>query len=423
MREGSGVFWPLVMVGLFILIMDLYVYRGIKFLYSDLDQAGKNVIKYIFWSVNIAFFLFTFYNASIIRECFQTGKNQEFLAYSFALLLLFLIPKLVYTIFFLFDDIVNWIKLLTASKDVSDLPGQKISRSNFLNQTGLLLAFVPFGAIIYGVLKGRFDFTVRREKVKLNNLPKSFEGFKIVQISDMHLGSFFENYDVVSKAVEKINALNPDIILFTGDIVNNFATETEGWDTVLKPLKAKYGKFSVLGNHDYGDYSKWPFEGRSKEENARLIREFHDKIGFKLMLNENQKIEIDGEYIRLAGVENWGMRGNLDKKYGDLHKALENTDPKEIQLLMSHDPSHWEGQVLPESNIDITFSGHTHGMQFGIRIPGFEWSLVKYIYPQWAGLYEQEGRYIYVNRGFGYVGFPGRVGVPPEITEMTLHQV
>lgn len=418
MKSSSGPWMLLIYVGIIYLLIDLYVYRGIRILMTDLDQPAKQVIKYLYWGASFALLILIIYNAFIARDAFSTGQKLAFFNYSFAALLLFLLPKLVYAIVLAIDDIVHLSRLATNSfiKPVSD---SGISRLTFINQIGLLFASIPMGAIIYGVLKGRFDFNVKKEMLSFDHLPSSFDGIKVVQISDMHLGSFYNNYAPVEKAIEKINDLQPDLLLFTGDMVNNFAQETEGWAPVLSKLKAKYGKYSILGNHDYGDYRQWE-RAEDKLANFEAICKFHKTIGFKLMMDENESIQINDDKIRLIGVQNWGMKGGLRKQYGDLQKALEGSYDKEFKILMSHDPSHWEGQVLTETNIDLTLSGHTHGMQFGIRIPGFQWSAVKYIYKQWAGLYSKGNRHIYVNAGFGYIGFPGRVGISPEITEITL---
>ena len=288
--------------------------------------------------------------------------------------------------------------------------------SVFLYQMGFVAATIPFASVLYGVTKGKFNYRIIHEKIHFTNLPASFKGVKIVQISDMHLGSFRKKYEQISKAVEMINEQNPDLILFTGDLVNNFAEETNGWAPVLSKMKAKYGKYSVLGNHDYGDYSEWSSPAE-KDRNLLEIKKFHKKIGFRLLLNESEILSINGEKIALVGVENWGKPPF--PQYGDLKKACEIVNVKHFKILLSHDPSHWEA-VLKDTDIDLTFSGHTHGMQFGIERAGIKWSPIQYRYPRWGGLYKENNQYLYVNRGFGYHGFPGRIGMPPEITVVEL---
>lgn len=289
--------------------------------------------------------------------------------------------------------------------------------SVFLYQMGFFVAAIPLTSIIYGVTKGKFNYRIIHEKIRFTKLPQSFIGLKIVQISDMHLGSFRRKYEQIARAVEMINNQNPDLILFTGDLVNNFAEETEGWAPVLAKMKAKYGKYSVLGNHDYGDYSKWD-SAEEKEKNLIAIKNFHEKIGFRLLLNESKILTIKNEEIALVGVENWGKPPF--PQHGDVEKAFGNVNPKLFKILLSHDPSHWDEKVLTGTDIDLTFSGHTHGMQFGFERAGIKWSPIQYKYPHWGGLYCKNNQYLYVNRGFGYHGFPGRIGMPPEITVVEL---
>jgi hypothetical protein len=272
-------------------------------------------------------------------------------------------------------------------------------------------------AFTYGIVKGRFNFRVIAEKLKFKNLPSKFNGFKVIQISDLHIGSFSRFHKSVKEIIEKINKLNPDLIVFTGDMVNNVADEMEGWQPIFSRLKAKHGKISILGNHDYGDYHTFP-SAQAKIDNLNRLKEIHREIGFDLLLNENRTIKIDNEQISILGVENWGKPPFV--QYGDLDLASKGTENAAFKLLLSHDPSHWDEQVKPNTNIDLTLSGHTHGMQFGIEIPGFKWSPVKYKYPKWAGLYSEGNQHLYVNRGFGHLGFAGRVGMDPEITEIEL---
>jgi len=282
---------------------------------------------------------------------------------------------------------------------------------------GVFFGFLPFFVIVYAVFKAVYRFKVYSVKIKSKLLPQNFSGVRVVHISDLHLGSFNYRYHILDRAIKTINDLNPDFIFFTGDLVNNYAWELNGWEQVLKQLTAKQGKYSVLGNHDYGDYSKWESE-EERNNNFRDIKEFYAKIGFKLLLNESESIENNGEKIAIVGVENWG--NPPFKQYGDLKKSLLNVNGIAYKILLSHDPSHWSEEVVDKTDITLTLSGHTHGMQAGINIRNKEWSPIKYKYGHWAGLYQVGLQYLYVTRGLGWMGFPGRLGMRPEITFIEL---
>ena len=278
------------------------------------------------------------------------------------------------------------------------------------------LAAIPFGSVLYGMILGKYNYQILNHTLYFDDLPEAFNGFKLTHISDIHSGSF-DDEDKIAYGIDLINEQESDVILFTGDIVNNTADEMDDWIPYFKKLKAKEGKYSVLGNHDYGEYTRWKTI-EEKAQNFQAIKDIHPKIGFNLMLNESVYIEKETDKIALIGVENWGTRF---KKAGDLKKATDKINKKDFKILMSHDPSHWDAEVKKsETNYHLTLSGHTHGMQFGIEIPGLKWSPVQYVYKQWAGIYESLGRYINVNRGFGFLAFPGRVGIWPEITVITL---
>jgi predicted MPP superfamily phosphohydrolase len=300
------------------------------------------------------------------------------------------------------------------SKDATFFP----QRRKFVSQIALGLAAIPFASLIYGMTFGKYNYKVIKQRVFFPDLPDAFDGFTITQISDIHSGSF-DNPDKINYAIDLINEQDSDMILFTGDIVNTHAKEMHPWiESFNRIRKHKYGKFSVLGNHDYGEYVTWPSQ-KAKDENFEAIKNLYGEIDFKLLLNENTFIEKGDDKIAIVGVENWG---NNFKKAGDINKASANLTQDDFKILMSHDPSHWEYEVKNhEKNFHLTLSGHTHGMQFGIEIPGyFKWSLAQYVYKQWAGLYENKGRYVYVNRGFGFHAYPGRVGIMPEITVIEL---
>ncbi|WP_372754419.1 metallophosphoesterase [Labilibaculum sp.] len=408
---------------LFMLLVDFYTYRGIKPLIARLKiKLARQSLIVLFWGISIFIFAsFTLFMFGIKHV--KGAQSYIYVGYLVAGFSLFYIPKFVFVLFVLLKDIlgaitrtIRWFRE-KKNKSVTQFNSKKkMERSEFLYQMGIILAAIPFASILYGVTKGKFNYRVMRERIRFDHLPKSFKGLKILQISDMHLGSFNKNFNKIEKAVELINEQEADLILFTGDLVNNFAEETDGWAPILSKMKAKIGKYSILGNHDYGDYSHWP-SAQHKAENLQAIKNFHASMGFKLMLNESETIRINGEEIALIGVENWGKPPF--PQHGDLHKAMSENNNHPFKILMSHDPSHWDAQVL-DTDIALTFSGHTHGMQFGLERAGIKWSPVQYKYPRWGGLYQEANQYLYVNRGFGYIGFPGRIGMPPEITLVEL---
>ncbi|MBD0822832.1 metallophosphoesterase [Aestuariibaculum marinum] len=283
---------------------------------------------------------------------------------------------------------------------------------------GVLSGVFPFFAISYAIFRAVYHFKIYKHKLYFNHLPESFAGLKIVHISDLHLGGFNKRYKVLKKAVNLINALHADFIFFTGDLVNNYAWELVGWDKVFNQLLAKKGKYAVLGNHDYGDYSKWETKA-DKIENLNEIKRFYQGVGFKLLLNSSEIVKRDEEAIAIVGVENWGRPPF--KQYGDLQKALSLVAHIPFKILLSHDPTHWNEEVIHNTDIALTLSGHTHGMQLGLNYKNMTWSPIKYKYKHWAGLYEHNKQYLYVNRGLGWIGFPGRLGMRPEITYLELH--
>jgi len=336
-----------------------------------------------------------------------------------ALLLILYLPKVVLILVLLGEDVFR-IGMGSVNHFVrfNDNVEFLASRRKFISQIGLGLAAVPFLSLIYGVTFGKYNYKVIKQSIFFPDLPDAFDGFTITQISDVHSGSF-DNPEKINYAIDLVNEQNSDMILFTGDIVNTAAKEMHPWIEAFNRIKKhKYGKFSVLGNHDYGEYITWPTE-KDKEENFQAIKNLYGQIDFKLLLNEHIFIEKGNDKIAIVGVENWGHNF---KKAGDLDKASQYLKKEDFKILMSHDPSHWDHVVQhDEKHFQLTFSGHTHGMQFGIEIPGYiKWSLAQYVYKQWAGLYENLGRYIYVNRGFGFHAYPGRVGIMPEITVIEL---
>ena len=403
-----------------ILTIDFYSYYGIKKITSKYNQTIKRIIWFLFWIVPIVlisgilvFFIF----ASSISPA-NILKYFHFISGTF---ILFYIPKMVFIIFNLLDDFLHLFrKMINKIKSEGhkvEEGAKPISRAKFLTNVGIVIAGVPFLSIAYGMKWGRFNFTVRKHALSFANFPAAFTGLKIVHISDFHIGSFMHNQQEVEEAVELINDQNADLLLFTGDFVNNVSSEINDFIAILNKLKAKLGKYSILGNHDYGEYVPWESVIEKRKNLDRLIN-LQNEMGFQLLLNDMQKIALNGAEIELLGVENWGLPPF--PQYGDLNTALSNSNPQSFKILMTHDPTHWDEQVLKKTNIDLTLSGHTHGAQFGIEIPGWRWSPVNMRYKRWGGLYNEGKQHLYVNTGIGFIGFPGRVGMPPEITVIEL---
>ena len=397
------------------LLFDIYLFQAIKTVTSS---------RSVWW----AFWVYEGLVAAIFLYYILTGKlivNSPKGVY-WGFIFLSLLPKLIVIPFLFLEDIVriahlvvNWIGNLFQSSSDKQEHIFFAGRKKFISQLSLGIALVPVIGLVYGMIKGKYDYKVHRIKLKFADLPDAFNGFTITQLSDIHCGSFDSKTDV-QRGIALANEQKSDLLLFTGDLVNTNADEMDQWMDTFSDLKAPLGKFSILGNHDYGDYKTWESK-TAKDNNLRRLKDIHSELGFRLMLNENLKIEKSGQYITLIGVENWG-KGRF-QKYGDLNKALADVSDEDFKILMSHDPSHWEAETLRHSkHVHLTLAGHTHGMQFGIEIPGFKWSPIKYIYPQWAGIYNEKNKYLYVNRGFGFLAYPGRVGILPEIAVITLEK-
>lgn len=339
-------------------------------------------------------------------------------SYAFGFLLTMLSFKAI-TILFLFSEDI--FRVLAAAYQRIFGTAREFTfpeRRRFMSLLAMGMAAIPFSALLYGMYRGKYNFKVLKYNLEFDDLPEAFHGYQITQISDVHSGSF-DNREKIEYGIDLINKQQSDLLLFTGDMVNNKAEEMEPWADLFATLKAKDGKFSILGNHDYGDYVEWDTE-EAKQQNLESLKKLQKNIGFDLLLNESRYLERNGERIALIGVENWG-RGGF-KKAGDLKTATKAIGKDDFKILMSHDPSHWEDKVIKdELHYHLTLSGHTHGMQFGIEIPGWvKWSPVKWRYTYWAGIYKEMGQYINVNRGFGFLGYPGRVGIWPEISVITL---
>ena len=400
------------------LLVDFYAFHGLKTLTSKWNINSSTLIHWTYWGIDLFILAVIFYYSFTGK--FANGPGRQ-VGWVLAALMISLVPKLVIISFLFVEDIGrigfgiyvflnNW---LNDHKTINYLP----ERRKFVSQIAFGLAAIPFAGMIYGAVKGKYDFTVHKVKLRFRDLPEAFDGFTITQLSDIHSGSF-DDPIAVRRGIELANSQESDLLVFTGDLVNNKADEMDDWMDHFSSLKAPFGKYSILGNHDYGDYLPWPSEA-AKEANLDRLKQIQKELGFRLLLNEHVRIEKDGQSIALVGVENWGKKGFV--KHGDLPKASEGISQGDFTILLSHDPSHWEAVTLQhEHHVHITLSGHTHGMQFGIEIPGFKWSPSKYIYPQWAGLYKKDEKFLYVNRGFGFLGFPGRVGILPEITVIEL---
>jgi predicted MPP superfamily phosphohydrolase len=420
MRRGPGVIGIIIFIG-FLLLIDYYVFTGVRTLTSGLEVRTRKIVHWIYWGLSLSFFLwlggiFLFVNAN--------GGIPKSMSLFIGMWALFFVPKLLFLIFLIGEDIYRLLRSIFAvghNAIVKDNPmTYSTSRRKFISVIGLAAASIPFLGILHGLTIGRWKYRVLRETLYYPDLPDAFDGFTITQLSDIHVGSFDpdSDRDEVKRAIAMANEQKSDLFVFTGDLVNNMASEMSPWMNEFAQLKAPYGQYSILGNHDYGDYVEWP-SAQAKAQNMEHLYAIHAKIGFNLMRNRNTVIEKDGQKISLIGVENWGT-GGFTKK-GDLDKALENVPEDAFKILLSHDPSHFDNIVSKhKTHIHLTLSGHTHGGQFGVEIPGIKWSPVQYRYPHWAGLYGENGRNIYVNRGFGFLAMPARVGIWPEITVITL---
>lgn len=398
----------IILIGIFIIyfLLTFYASRSLKTL------KVPRWVEWLFWLITIGVIIHLLYHWFCRGKVVWSAHQQ----YAIAGLLTWLIICLFVTLPLLLEDITRLIKAIFR-KPTNKAP-RIPSRRKFVSTLGWGLAAIPFASILYSIFKGKYNYKVWKYTLYFDNLPKAFDGYRITQISDIHCGSF-DNYEKIRYGVELINSQKSDVILFTGDLVNNLANEVHNWKSLFATLQAPDGVFSIMGNHDYGDYSSWETT-EAKQQNLEHLFQLQKQMGWQLLLNEHCYLERNGEKIALIGVENWG-HGRFSK-YGDLNKAMEGVNTEDFKILMSHDPTHWQEVVLPENkDIQLTLSGHTHGMQCGIEIPGWlKWSPSQYIYKYWGGMYEEDGKYLNVNRGFGYHAFPGRLGVWPEITVIEL---
>jgi len=408
-------------VVIFTVVIDFLLYRLI--LEDETKQRGHFSFPLgTFWFFSISsIYILLFSGLFALIKTTSTPSIYVAFQWTLSSYLLIYLPKAFYYIGYKLTHRAIKVKAKFSSdgkiKKMNDGRYPNITRKKFLSQVGIIVASAPFISLLFGMINGRFSFSKRYSKLSFPNLPENFDGLKIVQISDLHLGSLNSNYEEMEEAVRLINDEHPDLICFTGDLVNNFYEETIGWEKVFTKLKARIGKYSILGNHDYGDYSKWP-SIEAKKDNLKAIKDAHKRLGFKLLNNSSQLLEQNGDMIALTGVENWGHPPF--PQYGDLKKASEGTETAPFKLLLTHDPDHWDHEVKTLYDHDLTLSGHTHGMQFGIEFKNFQWSPAKYKFRRWAGVYNEGKQFLYVNRGLGYLGMPARVGMPPEITIIEL---
>lgn len=397
-----------------LILIDFYIYHVLRILTQGASNGTRTSVGLIYWAMCIlsigSFLLFPYIT------------NPYFKQYIFSIGIGWVLTQVFMVLFFLVDDLRRgafWTMGQAASMAGAKFMNTEkgIPRSTFLSWLGVGLSSTLFFSLLYG-FGNKYNYKLIKKKLALKGLPLAFKGFKIIHISDIHSGSLKDKAAVL-KGIELIEKQNADIVLFTGDLVNDRATEMHDWMDVFGKIKAPHGVYSTLGNHDYGDYVKWD-TAEEKKQNLEALKQVHANLGWRLLMNENISIEKNEEKIKVVGIENWGAKARFPK-YGKMDLAMQGVSKEDIVILMSHDPSHWEAEVIPKySHIQLTLSGHTHGMQFGLENPYFKWSPVQWVYKQWAGIYDNKDQQLYVNRGFGFLGYPGRVGILPEITLIEL---
>ena len=397
----------------FLFALDLYAFQAVRTLGQHWAASTRQLVFGGYWALTAAVLLFmALYSAGAV-----SSLPKGLLAFIRAFIFILYFSKFLMAGVLFIDDfrrVVAWV-----INQFSGDPSFDSGRSRFLSTLGVALGSIPLITLTYGMIRNPYRYKLYRNSVAIKGLPAGLSGLKIVQISDIHSGSFLYK-EPVRQAIDLINAQDPDLVFFTGDLVNNRADEMDDFIDVFDKIRSRHGTFSIFGNHDYGDYMGWP-SAAAKQENMDKMVNNHKLLGWDLLRNEHRMLEINGEKLAVIGVENYSTHPRFPQ-YGDLGKAYAGSENAALKLLLSHDPTHWKSEVLNTfQDIAITFSGHTHGMQFGIEIPGFlKWSPVQYVYKQWAGLYQQAGQYLYVNRGLGFLGYPGRVGILPEISLIEL---
>jgi predicted MPP superfamily phosphohydrolase len=402
-------------LALIVLGLDIYVFSGYKSVFNYYFPKNWTLFKWAYWTLSIVLIAgligsFVFYNPK--------ERNLFFTFLTSAIFIIFAV-KLLFAAFLILDDVVRLVRWMFQGAQGKSDGSSGITRLQFIIQTGALLGGGLGAGLFYGITRGSHRYRVINKRIKIKNLPKAFEGFRVLQISDIHSGSFW-NKNAVKRGIDLIKEQHADVVFFTGDLVNNDADEMEDYKDVFREITAPYGVYATLGNHDYGEYSR-DYVPEDFPKNVAKMQALHQELGWDLLMNESRYLEKDGEKIAVLGIENWGAKGRFPK-YGKMVEAVQGVEADTVQLLLSHDPSHWREEVLKEyPNVDLTLSGHTHGFQFGIELAGFKLSPSSLVYKEWAGLYaDKSGQQLYVNRGFGYLGFPGRLGIWPEITVLEL---
>lgn len=414
MRNSNG-WWIIVAI---MLLLDVYVFQVVKYLTQGAGDKTRLLVHGAFWLVSGVALLFMVLIPFVNYDNWPKAART----YIFAMVVGLFFAKLIGTIFFFADDVrrgIMWVvgKAFSNPSVEVNHSGEGISRSTFMSWLGIGVGGTLFGSLLFG-FRNKYNYRLEKLALNFSELPAAFKGLKIVHISDIHSGSLQDEAGV-RRGIEMIMKEKPDLILFTGDLVNDRATEMDPWKQVFGSLKAPMGVYSTLGNHDYGDYVSWE-SNEVKVKNLEALKAVHAEMGWRLLMNEHVVLEKEGQQIAILGIENWGAKGRFPK-YGKMDTAYPGTENIPFKILMSHDPSHWDAQVRTTyPDVQLMLAGHTHGMQFGVEMPGFKWSPVQYMYKQWGGLYEEGTQKLYVNRGFGFIGYPGRVGILPEITVFTL---
>lgn len=408
----------LLVITLLLIAFDVYCYKAILAVFKKWKPSTKKFFKNAYWTYTILLVIGVFCSIYFNKVLFLSLKSIILVAF-----FLTVVGKLFMLPFLLIDDLRRlairiYHSFRKKEAKTNSSSAETISRSEFLVKAGLVAAAVPLSSLSWGIISGAYDYQVRKVDLILPNLPSAFDGITLAQISDIHSGSFY-NKTAVQGGVDLLMAQRPDFVFFTGDLVNNLTSEVKDYQAIFSKVKAPLGVYSVLGNHDYGDYYFGKNPSAAKAKNLQDMIKIHQIMGYDLLMNENRRLKVDGQEIGIIGIENWGM-GRFPK-YGKMDLATANTDELPVKLLLSHDPSHWRGEVLEKyPQIDAMFSGHTHGMQFGVRLKDVQWSPVQFLYKEWAGLYREQQQQLYVNVGYGFLGYPGRVGMLPEITIFTL---
>jgi predicted MPP superfamily phosphohydrolase len=406
---------PILLFSAFFILVDLYVFQAVKSSIQGMSVGWRRSISIAFWAIT---------GLSIIGLIYVNNYenvSRDLRRYVIVGVSLIYFSKVFGVLTLLIDDIFRagqWVFYkIFPSRIEESVAKEGITRSEFMSKAALIAVAVPMATFSFGIASGAHNYRLRKRTIYLPNLPRQFDGITIGQLSDIHSGSFFSRKGV-KKGIDLLLGEKPDVVFFTGDLVNDEAIELTEYKDLFSKVKAPLGVFSTLGNHDYGEYRAWSSIEQKKQNLDNLIRS-HKEMGWDILMNENRALKVDGEEIAIIGVENWGA-GRFSK-HGDLEKAYQGAGDKPVKLLLSHDPSHWDAQIRPNfGDIDVTFAGHTHGFQFGVEIGNFRWSPSKYMYKQWADLHQEGNQYLYVNRGFGFLGYPGRIGILPEVTVIEL---